>query len=393
MPRAVSHASGAPLILHVIHHLVIGGMENGLVNLINHMPETKYRHAIACVEDYSDFRQRITRPDVEVFALRRSRIGVWRMRRELFRLCRQLRPAIVHSRNQSGLDALLPARLAGVRHTVHGEHGWDVGDIDGTQLKPALLRRLHAPLVSRYVTVSRDLERYLIDRIGIQSSRIAQIYNGVDVERFTPVESRPRSAYPAGFADADSLVIGTVGRLQRVKDQATLLRAFAQLRADHPEWHSRLRLAIVGDGPLAAELQSIAEQLGIAGSTWFAGAQRDVSRLLQGFDLFALPSLNEGISNTILEAMACGLPILATAIGGNVELVRDGSCGRLFPTGDVQALARLLATYVAQPELRIEHGRAARARAEQVFSLDAMTRGYCGVYDETLGLTDLAEAG
>lgn len=389
----MSHASGAPLILHVIHHLVIGGMENGLVNLINHMPETKYRHAIACVEDYSDFRQRIRRQDVEVFALRRSRIGVWRMRRELFRLCRQLRPAIVHSRNQSGLDALLPARLAGVRHTVHGEHGWDVGDIDGRQFKPALLRRLHAPLVSRYVTVSRDLERYLIERIGIRSSRIAQIYNGVDIERFTPMESRPRSAYPTGFADVDSLVIGTVGRLQRVKDQATLLRAFAQLRADHPEWHSRLRLAIVGDGPLAAELQSIADQLGIAGSTWFAGAQRDVPRLLQGFDLFALPSLNEGVSNTILEAMACGLPILATAIGGNVELVRDGSCGRVFATGDVASLARQLATYVAQPDLRVEHGRAARARAEQVFSLDAMTRGYCGVYDQLLGRTELIETG
>jgi sugar transferase (PEP-CTERM/EpsH1 system associated) len=380
----VNQASDAPLVLHVIHHLVIGGMENGLVNLINHMPERTYRHAIACVEDYSDFRQRIVRPDIEVFALRRSRIGVWGMRRELFRLCRRLRPAIVHTRNQSGLDALLPARLAGVRHTVHGEHGWDVGDIDGRQWKPALLRRLHAPLVSRYVTVSQDLERYLIKRIGIRSSRIAQIYNGVDIERFLPARPRPRSAFPAGFVDANSFVIGTVGRLQRVKDQVTLLRAFARLHTDRPEWHDRLRLVVVGDGPLAAELHSIADQLGIAGSTWFAGAQHDVSRLLQGFDLFVLPSLNEGISNTILEAMACGLPILATAIGGNVELVRDGDCGRHFATGDVAFLADLLAVYVARPELGAEQGRAARARVEQAFSLDAMTRGYIALYDRLL---------
>ena len=84
-----------PLVLHVIHHLVIGGMENGLINLINQIPATRYRHAIACIEDYSDFRHRITRPDVEVIALHRSRIGVWALRRELFRLCRRLRPDVI----------------------------------------------------------------------------------------------------------------------------------------------------------------------------------------------------------------------------------------------------------------------------------------------------------
>src|SRR5579872_4525809 len=91
----------APLVLHVIHHLVTGGMENGLVNLVNTMPESSYRHAIACIEDYSAFRDRIRRPGVEVIALHRSRVGIWRTRRELFTLCRRLRPAIIHSRNMS----------------------------------------------------------------------------------------------------------------------------------------------------------------------------------------------------------------------------------------------------------------------------------------------------
>lgn len=385
MPRPVNAAAGPPLVLHVIHHLVIGGMENGLVNLINHMPPAAYRHAIACVEDYSDFRQRIVRPDVEVFALRRSRIGVWGLRRELFRLCRRLRPAIVHSRGQSGLDALLPARLAGVPHAVHGEHGWDVGDIDGSQWKPALLRRLHSPLVERYVTVSRDLERYLVGRVGIRPDRITQIYNGVDTQRFAPAGAARREAYPAHFADAGTIVVGTVGRLQRVKDQATLLRAFARVRDEHPAWRARLRLAIVGDGPLAAELRTLADTLQITEATWFAGAQSDVPRLLKGFDLFVLPSLNEGISNTVLEAMACGLPVLATAIGGNPELVVDGHTGRLFGTGDVAGLAGLLADYVEQPGLRDRHGAAARQRVEQQFSLQSMTGAYAGLYDRLLG--------
>jgi len=113
-------ADPRPLILHVIHHLVIGGMENGLVNLINHMPRECFRHAVACIEGYSDFRQRITRPDTEVFALHRSNAGVWKIRKQLFQLCRRLQPQVVHSRNLSGLDALAPARFAGVRNCIHG---------------------------------------------------------------------------------------------------------------------------------------------------------------------------------------------------------------------------------------------------------------------------------
>lgn len=151
-----------PLILHVIHHLVIGGMENGLVNLINRMPKNVFRHAILCVEDYSDFRQRLVRSDVEVFPMYRSRIGISKLRLEIFRLCRLIKPTVLHSRNMSGLDALLPAKIAGVRHCIHGEHGWDMNDLRGNNWKPILIRRLHSPLIDRYITVSKHLRNYLI---------------------------------------------------------------------------------------------------------------------------------------------------------------------------------------------------------------------------------------
>lgn len=382
MSRPATADDRTPLVLHVIHHLTMGGMENGLVNLINCMPEAAYRHAIACVEDYSDFRQRITRPGVEVYALQRSRVGVWGLRRDIYRLCRRLRPAIVHSRNLSGLDALLPAHLAGVPHNVHSEHGWDVDDLDGTKTRPVLLRRMHAPLVSRYITVSRDLERYLVQRVGISAQRITQIYNGVDTARFAPVTGDRREALPAGFCPAEGFVVGTVGRLQPVKDQATLLRAFAALLEARPALRERMRLIIVGDGPKSGELQQLARELGVASLSWFPGALNNVSQVLQAFDVFVLPSLNEGISNTILEAMASGLPVLATAIGGNVEMVRDGESGRCFPTGDAASLNALLLDYIDQPDLREQHGRTARHIAEAEFSLGAMTQRYAAVYDE-----------
>ena len=376
--------ASVPLLVHVIHHLGMGGMENGLVNLIHCLPHDRYRHAVVCIEDASEFRQRIRRPDVEVFPLHRSKVGVWEVQRRIHGLCTRLRPAVVHSRNQSGLDALLPARLAGVRTRIHGEHGWDVGDIDGTHWKPALLRRLHAPLVTRYVTVSKDLERYLISRVGIRPERITQIYNGVDTDRFAPASRPERDRLPAWLRSEDGVVVGLVGRLHPVKDYGGMLRALASLSERRPELGRSVRLAFFGSGPSLEELQRLASELGVESRVWFAGAVEDVPGALRSVDVFALTSLNEGISNTILEAMATGLPVLATAVGGNVELVVPGLTGLLVPPGDVDSLADALATYVADPELRRRHGAAGRARAVEEFSLSAMVARYLDLYDATL---------
>ena len=374
-----------PLILHAIHHLVVGGMENGLVNLINHLPAERFRHAIACIEDFSDFRARIQRNDVEVFALHRSRIGASGVRREIYRLCRRMRPALVHSRNQSGLDALLPARLAGVRSSVHSEHGWDVDNLDGRRWKPRLLRRLHAPLVDEYITVSKDLQRFLTERIGIAPNRVTQIYNGVDVERFVPAPVRSAVALPVGFEGDGRVRIGSVGRIQPIKDHATLLRAMASLVERRPGLRSVARLVLVGDGPLREAISAQARTLGIADIVWLPGATNRVPDMLRAFDVFVLPSLNEGISNTMLEAMASGLPVLATAVGGNLELVDDGLTGWLFPAQDSRALAKLLERYLDDPELRRRHGAAAREAAESRFSLAAMIANYGAVYGRLCG--------
>lgn len=373
-----------PLILHVIHHLVTGGLENGLVNLINNLPADRFRHAVVCIEDYSDFRHRIVRPDVKVIALNRSRIGLWNLRREIYRLCRELRPALVHSRNQSGLDALLPARLAGVPWCIHGEHGWDVDNLTGKKWKPALLRRAHSPFVSRYITVSDDLKQYLVARVGIAPTRISQVYNGVDVARFAPRNGQLRRGLPPAFLRDDAVVFGTVGRLQPVKDQATLIRAFAELLRDQPAFTERACLAVVGDGPLSVQLKGLADTLGIASKVWFPGSLNDIPQVLQNFDVFVLPSLSEGISNTILEAMASGLPVVATGVGGNVELVREGEVGYLFAPGDVLGLMRHMVNYLNRPDLLYVHGDAARRAAVDRFSLVGMIRNYQTIYEHFL---------
>lgn len=382
----------APLVLHVIHELATGGLENGVVNLLDRLQASEFRHAVVCIEGASDFRQRLKRQDIEIVALHRSKVGIWRVRRQIHSICRRLRPAILHTRNMSGLDALLPARLAGVEVRIHGEHGWDVDNLRGQKLRPALLRRLHSPFVDRYVTVSKDLERYLVERVGVAPDRISRICNGVDVDRFTPTREKPVGLLPASLRADAPFVIGTVGRLQPVKDQAVLVRAFAEVVGENPALRANLRLVIVGDGPLLPALRELAHSLGVADLVWLPGAIGDVSDVFRLLDLFVLPSLNEGISNTILEAMASGLPVVATDVGGNVEIVDDGRWGRLFKAGEVSQLANILCEYVRDPTMRSAHAAAARRAAVERFNLDTMVAQYRAMYQSLLPREHLCRA-
>lgn len=371
-----------PLVVHVIHHLMIGGLENGLVNLINRMPPDRYRHAIICMKDYSDFRNRIENPNVEVFALNRKDGGDWLARVRLFQLIRRLKPAIVHSRGLSGLDSMLPAILCGVPARIHGEHGRDMDDLDGNNRKAQWLRRIHRPLVNHYIALSKDLASYLETKIHVPKKRITQIYNGVDFRNFQPNKSGREILAESKFADRDCFVIGTVGRMQAVKDQVNLTKAFILLAARMPKKKEHLRLLMVGDGPLLSQCEALLNEAGMRHLAWLPGARNDIPDLMRAMDVFVLPSLAEGISNTILEAMACALPVIATHVGGNPELVEPGVTGTLVPAADPPALAAALFQYASNANLVASHGSAGRSRAEADFSIDAMVSSYLGVYDQ-----------
>lgn len=384
------------LIAHIIHRLDFGGLENGLVNLINRIPQDRYKHAIICMTDYSDFSKRITNPAVTLYALHKADgkgLGIYL---RLWRLLRQLKPDIVHTRNLSALEAGVVAWFAGVPGRVHGEHGRDSYDIDGTNKKYLLLRRLCQPFIQRYIPLSRDLEGWLKTWVGIPENKIHQIYNGVDSERFCVYKNSCISfcsAQKAGkglrrplpvqaLAGDKQLIIGTVGRVQEVKDQLTLVKAVADLVARNSEYRQKLKLVIVGDGPMMGELKALVQKKDIADVTWLSGARDDIPEWLQAMDLFVLPSKAEGVSNTILEAMATGLPVVATAVGGNPELVVDGKTGVLIPPEDPVAMADAIECYLNTPALLQCHGSAGRSRVEESFSMNAMVNNYLAVYGE-----------
>jgi len=266
-----------------------------------------------------------------------------------------------------------------------------MGDLDGTSRKYQRVRRLYRPFVGHYVALSKDLEQYLGRDVGVDSARIAQIYNGVDTARFSPAANGRAPIDGCPFTDEDLWLVGTVGRLQQVKDQVTLAEAFVRAIKRGPA-KAQMRLVMIGDGPLRARVEKVLDQAGMRELAWLPGARDDVPEILRGLDCFALPSLAEGISNTILEAMACGLPVVATRVGGNPELMEEGMTGRLVPQANAEAMAGALFHYFDDPALARRHGRAGRQLILQRFSLDRMVSDYLSLYDELLaGRKDRAE--
>ena len=383
-------ADNRPLVLHVMHRFDTGGLENGVVNLINHMPEDRFRHAVVALTEVTEFRQRIRRSDVEFVSLHKPPgQGLWQYPK-WYRLFRHLRPDIVHTRNLAALECQLPAWAARAPVRIHGEHGRDVGDLDGSNRTNQWVRRFYKPYVHHYLALSRDLAEYLMHRVGVPSDRITQVYNGVDTEVFRPSPTGPQRIEGCPFDPALHWIVGTVGRMQAVKDQVMLARAFVHALELSPALRDRLRLVMVGEGPLRAQAQALLADAGVADLAWLPGERSDVADILRGLHLFALPSLAEGISNTILEAMASGLPVLATAVGGNADLVADGATGIVVPAGDPLAMARHLAALASDPVRVRDMGRHGRQRVLDKFSMQAMMAAYQSVYEHQLHRVGIA---
>lgn len=382
-----------PLIAHVVFRFAVGGLENGVVNLINRMPCDRWRHAVIALTDVNDaFARRLRRKDVFLAALNKPPGHGVRLYPRLFKLFRELRPAILHTRNLAALEAAVPAWAAGVPVRIHGEHGRDVGDLDGGNRKYQRIRKLYRPFVQHYVALSHDLDRYLIERIGVPAARVTHIYNGVDCARFCPRVERREPIAGSPFNDPALFVVGTVGRLEAVKDQTNLARAFVSALRASAAAAQRLRLVLVGDGPLRSEVEAIVRAAGAERFVWFAGERGDVADLLRGFDCFVLPSLAEGISNTLLEAMATGLPVIATRVGANADLMEEGAAGRLVPRADPEALARELLALLDDPARALSYGRAGRQIAERRFSLERMVADYESLYLRLLAAHGLLPA-
>ena len=370
-------------IMHVVDNVGRGGMQNGLVNLIDRLDPREFEHVICAMrhaepsEGY-DFNREWTR----VMCLGKIQDGSRTQIRELVRAIREVQPDVVHSRNWSGIEGVLAGYWAGSCRLVHSEHGLDTSPDAQEPWRRVAFRRVSYQLADRVFCVSHQLKDLFARRTGFAERKIGVIHNGVDTRRFFPDRAAGvRVRQELGVSDSDFL-IGCVGNLTPVKDHMTMLQAFREQAGERRNW----RLVILGKGPELPKLEGfLAEYPDWKERVMFPGRSNRVAEMLRAMDVYVLPSLAEGISNSLLEAMATGLPVVVTATGGNPEVVVDGESGLLFGVGDSRKLAEFLLLLHHKVEVREELGRQALKRICQSFSIDSMVRQYEQLYGSLRG--------
>ncbi|MGQ0734892.1 MAG: glycosyltransferase [Acidobacteriota bacterium] len=368
-----AHANGFPSpvhVMHVVHRFGVGGMEVGITKLVNALDRARVVSSIASCCPADGLKKRL-RPDIPLYEFNRRRGNDPVLVAQFYRLLRRERPHVLHTHRWATLcEGLVAARLAGVPIVVHGEHG-----TLEIRRRNASIQRWMWNRVDQLLSVSSRLGERMSSEIGFPLDRIRVIRNGVDLDRFRPVH-RAAARNMFGLRPED-LVVGTVGRLVPVKDHATLLRALALVRSSGLAFSA----LVAGAGPLMSDLASLAAALDLA-DVRFLGNRDDVERVLGAFDVFVLSSESEGLSNTIQEAMATALPVVATDVGGAGELVERDRTGLLVPPRSPRALADAIMSLLRDPPLRARMGVAGRERAEALFALDRMVREYERLYLE-----------
>lgn len=362
-------------IAHVVENLERGGLERMVIDLAGAQQAAGHRCRVACLFESGALAHELQSQGIEVHACcKRSGLdpgAIARLRAWL----RAVPGAVVHTHNASAHYHTVAARL-GLPSTrlVNTRHG--MGAAQPASRGEWLYRRT----MSRTDVVAAVCEaaRARFAQQGVRPRRrLLAVPNGIRVEDFSCASEERRAALRSVLDLAPGArIIGTVGRLNPVKDQATLLRAFARVHAEFAD----TALVLVGDGALRAALEAQCAALGLGDAVRFLGDRSDVRQLLQGFDVFALSSLSEGYSMALLEACASGLPIVATDVGGNSEIVVDGRNGLTVAPADGEALAGAIAALLREPGRAVRMGQAGRDWALREASIATMAARYDALY-------------
>jgi sugar transferase (PEP-CTERM/EpsH1 system associated) len=379
--RALDCAAGKPplRVLHLIDRLGMGGTECVMLKVIEGLEDGAFEHRVCTVRGVDSTLARAHRLEDKVYVAGRPKTGYQFLIGHFARIMRSYRPHIVHSRNWGTIEAIPAARLARVPLVIHSEHGYELDMLVGLPSRRRLFRRAAYAMADAVFTVTEELRSYHARQAWISAERIRVLPNGVDTVRFAPRPEKHNDIRQRLGIPKESFAVGTVGRMVKIKDQQTLLKAAEILVSRGVPVH----VLLGGSGPEHSSLSKVAASSpALAGRVAFLGSVANVPELLNAMDVFVLPSISEGMSNTILEAMASGLPVVATRVGGNPELVEENRSGWLFEPGDETDLAARLERLAANPDLSRDLGTAARQRAVSNFSLDGMIGRYRDLYFE-----------
>lgn len=354
--------------------LTVGGTEGQLFELASRLDSRRFSVLVCSLKGEGPVARAMRERGVRVVTL--NGCGAWDIRvlSRLFRLIRQERPEILHAfLGFANLAASLIGRLLGVPVII-----WSYRDVEVWKTKAHwLVDRLAVRWADAITCCSDAVRQFVLARMNGQAPKFSTIHNGVDFETFN--RSRAVSRAELNLREG-GFVIGTVSRLDEPKKGlAVMLRALADLAGQDgiPAW----QWLLVGDGPARDRLRSLASELGLSGQVLFAGMRDDVASVLPVMDIFVCPSLYEGFGIAIVEAMAAGRPVVASAVGGIPEIVVHEDTGLLVPPGDAAALAGALATLLTHPGQARAMGARGQARARERFSIETAVQQHQQLYE------------
>lgn len=362
-------------LAHLLYFIGPAGKEQGVLKIVSGMDRSRFEVDIIVLQGVR-YRELLPVEQFNIIELQGTPANSWETARRLAEVLKRNRYDIVYTHSWNTLlEGYLAARLAKIPALIHGEHGTFERSFMKDRVQKYLWQRFDAVTV-----VAGDLEKKLRDSFGYRKDNISVLYNGIDPARFYP-SPEFREKYRRQYGLEGSFVVGTLGRFHPVKDHFTLIKAFRRFRETIPA----AKLVLVGGGGSAGEemkrrYQELIAQLSLQEQVRFIPPVSDPETLLNMFDVFVLSSVSEGCSNVILEAQACGVPVLATATGGNPELVNHQETGLLFPVGDEQTLAGELHRLYADEDLRRRFSRQALERVREKFSLRSTVSGYEQLY-------------
>lgn len=362
-------------ILHVVISLDPGGMENGLLNVANALSSQGFEFHVCCLERRGTFAGRL--PQSENVSVLGKRDGFsWQAAFALRREIARIRPHLLHTHNLGPLIyGTLASGFGRVCPIVHGEHA----ELTGSDLSPRRLfqRRLLYRCCRKIHTVSQGMSQQLL-KLHFPISKIVTIVNGVDTLRFAPADQK--AARLAVGLPSNALVLGIVGRFGPFKRHTLLIDAFERLASRFPEMHL---LIVGGGGPEESRIHERTRQSPAAERIHLAGFQSDTRSYYQSMNLLVVPSVNEGLSNAVLEAMACGVPALAHAACGNNEAITDGIDGIVADLDTVEQLEAKITEALCDRSKLAKMGDSARRRSVESFALEKMAAGYARLYRES----------
>ncbi len=371
--RAQSTSPAAPrTVAHVVQNLDVGGLERVVITLMRATDPARYRSILYTLGEGGALATGLAQEGFRVRPFAKAPGLDYGLLARMTRALRADRVDIVHCHNYSplvyGAVCARAARVAGVVYTAHGAK---------TSGRRATRTFQRLRLVDDVVFVSDDARRVALAAGAVRDRRVHVIVNGVDARSYVRGGDARRRVRADFSIPDDAPVVGIIARLTAAKDHVNLFDAFLRVRGAHAgAW-----LLVVGDGELRADLERAVHERGLSSAVVFAGRRDDVADVLSAFDVFVLSSATEGLAVTLLEAMAAGLPVVATRVGGNPEVVVDGETGRLVPPRDPAALAAAIGEVLGDRSRAKRMGERGAERARGRFGIDAMVGGYLALYD------------